>query len=315
MFTRYLTYYKTSVQILSFCMLFLICILLSAGIDYAIVPWLTNGLSFEEFSDTKNYQILEYVQAHRIVQFISQIFIFIVPAILFAYLAYPKPKQYLKITTPLNFKHLFWGAGIMFCSIPFINLLEYFNQMIPLSQGMIELEETAGIITESFLKTSNPVNIAFNIVIFVFAAAIGEELFFRGVIQNILISRPFKKFPITAIALVAVLFSLFHGEMSGFIPRVYAGFLLGLAYYFSNNIWVPILMHAINNGMAILMYYVSKSKFDNPIGTLDYKDLLEIIPLTIFSLFLIYYFYNKRTTYTIDQVEIDPDETNFLANN
>ncbi len=295
-------------------MLFLVCLLISGGIDYAIVPWLTDGLSFTEFSNPSNYNIEDYIQAHRIVQLISQIFIFIIPALLFAYLAFPRPLQYLKTNTKLQPKYILWGIFIMICSLPLINLLEYFNKMIPITDGMRELEETAALVTTAFLKTSNPIDIILNVVIFVLAAAIGEELFFRGVLQNILISNPLKKYPFTAIAIIAVLFSLFHGEMSGFIPRFYAGFLLGAAYYFSNTIWVPIIMHAVNNGMALLMFYVSKTEFEDPIGVLDYKDLLEIIPLTILSLFLIYHFYKKRTTYTIDQMAIDDDETHFLAN-
>lgn len=314
MFNRYLTYYKNAVQILSFFGLFLLALLLSGGIDMALVPWLTDGLSFEEFAQVVTYQNPAYTQAHRIVQFISQVMLFIVPAFVFAYLAYPKPLQYLKITNKLNPKHLLWAAGIMITAIPMINLLEYINGLVPLTDGMYEIEETAQVITKAFLETDQPAQIFFNVVLFVFAAAIGEELFFRGVFQNILISTSEKKYHISIIVLTAIIFSLFHGEMSGFLPRAYAGFLIGLAYYMSNTIWVPILMHAINNGFALLMFYVSESEFDNPIGTLDYKDLLEIIPLTILSVFLIYYFYKRKTTYTIDDVEIDEDETHFLAN-
>jgi len=73
-------------------------------------------------------------------------------------------------------------------------------------------------------------------------------------------------------------------------------------------------MHAINNGIVLLAYYISKTNYDNPIGVLDYKDILELVPLTLFSLFLMYKFYQKRNEYVIDKVPIDPDETNFLAN-
>lgn len=301
-------------QFISFFGLFLLAILLSGGIDMALVPWLTDGLSFEEFTKTTTYANPAYTQAHRIVQFISQILLFILPAFLFAYLAYPKPLQYLKVTNKLNPKHLLWAGLIMITAIPMVNLLEYLNGLIPLTDGMYEIEETAGVITKAFLNTDNPAHIFFNVVLFVIAAAIGEELFFRGVFQNILVSTVDKKYHISAIVLTAIIFSLFHGEMSGFLPRAYAGFLIGLAYYMSNSIWVPIIMHAINNGFALLMFYVSRSEFENPIGTLDYKDLLEIVPLTILSVFLIYYFFKRRSIYTIDDVEVEKDETHFLAN-
>ncbi len=296
-------------------MVFLLCILISSAVGYVLVPYLTDGLSYETFSNIDNYEISDYVQAHRIIQFISQLFVFIAPALLFAYLAYPSPTSYLKLKNPINFKHLLLGAAIMFASIPFIALLEYYNGLIPLTKDMYELENMASKITNAFLNTDNPIYIFFNLIIFVVAAAIGEELLFRGVLQNILISNTFKKQPYIAIIITAILFSLFHGEMSGFIPRMYAGFLLGLAYYFSNSIWVPILMHAINNGMAILLFYTDRASFDNPIGVLDANDLLKILPLTILSIALLFYFFKQKTNYTIDAVETDDDEQHFLTNN
>ncbi len=300
---------------LSFFLLMLLSFLLIFGIDNLLIPLLTEGVSYEEFSKPENYKLPEYIQAHRIVQLITQLFIFVLPAFIFAYLAYPKPMQYLKIRTSLNTRHVLMGILVMVLSIPFINLLEYFNKLIPMTDEMKALDETAQIVTDAFLTTNSAGAILFNIIIFVFVAAIGEELFFRGVFQNILLgSRTFRKYPFVAIAIAAFIFSLFHGQMSGLIPRFYAGFLLGCAYYFSNNIIVPIFMHALNNGFVLLMFYVSTANYDNPIGTLDYKDLLEIVPLTIISLFLLYRFYQRRNNYTIDKVEIDPNETHFLAN-
>ena len=302
-------------QLLSFCLLMLLSVLFIFGIDSLLISWLTDGLSYEDFSKPENYKIPEYVQVHRIIQLITQLFIFVIPALIFAYLAYPKPLVYLKTQTKLQGRHILIGVLIMALSIPFIGLLEYLNKLIPLTEDMKAIDHTAKVVTDAFLTTNNIGDIVFNLVIFVFAAAIGEELFFRGVFQNILMSsRTFKNNPFMAIAIAALIFSLFHGQMSGLIPRFYAGFLLGCAYYFSNNILVPMLMHALNNGLVLLAFYVSKSNYEDPIGTLDYKDFLEIVPLTIISLFLFYKFYQKRTKYVIDKVEIDPDETHFLAN-
>jgi membrane protease YdiL (CAAX protease family) len=315
MFNRYLTYYKTSVQILIFFLLIILSFAFAFLVDILLVPVLTEGLSYEEFSKTENYLVPEYVSAHRIIQFLTQVLVFILPALLFAYLAFDKPAQYLKLKTELNWKHLLAGLLIMGLSIPFIGLLEHFNKMIPITAGMEYIEYTAKLVTEAFLNTESPSAIALNVVIFVVAAAIGEELLFRGVFQNVLLSsNTFKSKPFIAIAIAALFFSLFHGQMSGVIPRFYAGFIIGVAYYFSNTIWVPIAMHALNNGMVLLAFYVSKANYDDAIGTLDYKDLLEIVPLTLISLFLLYKFYQKRKEYIIDKVPIDSDETNFLAN-
>jgi|GEM_PF-803535 len=315
MFNRYLTYYKSSVQILTVFLLILISFLFAYGIDRLIVPLLTNGISYQDFSKPEIFETEAYVQVHRFLQLITQLIVFVIPAFLFAYLAFPKPQQYLKINTPLNGKHVLYALLIMLCSIPLIGLLEHLNRMIPISPGMQLIEDQAKLVTEAFLTTDRVEDQVFNFVIFVAAAAIGEELLFRGVFQNILLSSSrFKKQPFVAIALTALFFSLFHGQMSGLIPRFYAGFIIGCAYFFSNNLLVPILMHALNNGVVLIAFYVSPSTLDDSIGTLDYKDILTIVPLTIFSVFLIYKFYQQRADYTIDKVPIDEDETNFLAN-
>lgn len=296
-------------------MLFLFGILLVASIDSVLIPWLSDGLTVEAFSKLDLKKFPEFINIRRFEQLIVQLVVFVAPALVFAYLAFPRPKQYLKINTKINWRHLALGAGIMLLSIPFINLLEYFNKMIPITQAMKDAEEVAKTTTELLLNTNDAKLIVFNFLLFAIMPAIVEELLFRGAFQNILLSsQTFKKYPFMAIAIAAIFFSLMHLQMAGFIPRFYAGFILGCAYYFSNNILVPMLMHAINNSLALLLFYVSKSNFEDAIGTLDYKDFLEIVPLTLFGLFLFYKFYQKRTTYVIDKVEIDPDETHFLAN-
>ncbi len=292
--------------------LFLISLLLLAGIQDIITPYLTEGLSAKEFSE--NYSTPQYIQIHRIIQFLSQVFIFLVPALVFAYLAFPKPIQYLKIKNPLSSKHILFGAFIMICSIPLINLMEHFSSMIPWGAEILAIEAAQEEMVDAYLKTTSAGTIIFNFAIFSIMAAISEEFLFRGVLQNILISTSFKKNPWIAILVTAIIFSMIHFSATGFISRFYAGILLGAAYYLSNNLIVPIVMHAINNGLVLAAYYISKANYDNPIGELDYKDLLEIVPLTIISLFLLYKFYQNRNEYTIDQVPIDPDETNFLAN-
>lgn len=297
-----------------FCLL-LLGLLLISGIDGVLIPYLTDGLSNEEFLKLNLKNSPEFIYIRRIEQLVVQTMLFIVPALVLAYLSYPKPAKYLKFTTKLNYRHLVLGILIMTLFIPFIGLLEYLNGLIPLTDGMKEIEASAKDTIELLLTSSNTGTIVFNVLIFVLVPAIAEELLFRGGFQNILLgSQTFKKYPIMAIAVAAIFFSLMHMQMAGFIPRFFAGFLLGCAYYFSNNIIVPIAMHALNNGFVILTFYLSRSNFDNPIGTLDYKDFLEIVPLTIISLFLFYKFYQKRTEYVIDKVEVDPDDTHFLAN-
>ena len=80
-----------------------------------------------------------------------------------------------------------------------------------------------------------------NILLLCVLAAIGEELFFRGVCQDIISYWTNK--PYFSIVITAVLFSIMHFQFYGFIPRFVMGLFLGLIMYWSRSIWLVALIH------------------------------------------------------------------------
>lgn len=84
--------------------------------------------------------------------------------------------------------------------------------------------------------------------------AIGEELVFRGFLQNYF-HRSTSNIHI-AIWLSAILFSAIHMQFYGFVPRMFLGALFGYLYYFSGNLWVPIVAHFFHNGFTVVMVYL-----------------------------------------------------------
>jgi len=79
--------------------------------------------------------------------------------------------------------------------------------------------------------------------------AVSEELFFRGIVQTKLVA--YFKNPHWAIWLGAVFFSAFHFQFEGFFPRIVLGAVLGYLYYWSINLWIPIILHFFNNAMLV----------------------------------------------------------------
>jgi uncharacterized protein len=117
-------------------------------------------------------------------------------------------------------------------------------------------EESAAQMTKFLMDfTSIPQLIVAFIVIACFAG-IGEELIFRGIIQNLL----HKKFQNhhMAIWLSAIIFSAIHLQFFGFIPRMLLGALFGYLYVWSGSLWVPIVGHITNNGFIVIMMYLAK---------------------------------------------------------
>jgi hypothetical protein len=63
--------------------------------------------------------------------------------------------------------------------------------------------------------------------------------------------------PHVAIILSAAIFSFIHFQFYGFLPRMFLGILLGYMFYITGSLWTSILMHFLNNGAAVVLYYLN----------------------------------------------------------
>lgn len=63
--------------------------------------------------------------------------------------------------------------------------------------------------------------------------------------------------PIVAIWISAIIFSAIHLQFEGFLPRMVLGIVLGYLYHWTGNLWVPMLAHAFNNGIQIVLIYAT----------------------------------------------------------
>ena len=84
-----------------------------------------------------------------------------------------------------------------------------------------------------------------------------EEVYFRGTLQKIVLDSTGK--PYAAIILTAIFFSAIHFSFFGFLSRMALGIVLGYVYHYSKTIWLPILLHFLNNGIAVVVLYSIKN--------------------------------------------------------
>ncbi len=127
------------------------------------------------------------------------------------------------------------------------------------------------------------------IILAVVMAPIFEEIVFRGIIQKGLINRGIK--PISAIWIAAVIFGLVHGNPWQFVGAVLLGYVLGLVYHRTRSLLMPILLHAFNNGISVLLItYGGTESFAEFFGFSPY--VLLGAGLVLFGLFY-YLFTNK----------------------
>jgi len=58
------------------------------------------------------------------------------------------------------------------------------------------------------------------------------------------------------VVLTALIFSAVHLQFQGFIPRFLLGMVFGYLFVWTGSIWIPILMHFINNSLAVMVYFM-----------------------------------------------------------
>jgi len=197
----------------------------------------------------------------RILQLSGQFGLFIFPPIFYAWLTSQKPLKTLGWNGIGRIETFIFGVLTMYAALPLIHFLGELNSSLHLpeslaaiEQWMIEKEEQAAEMSLRFLKVTTISGLLFNLFMIAIIPAIGEELVFRGALQPLLI-RLTKSAHIGIIS-ASLLFGLMHLQFYGLFPRVVLGLFLGYYFYYSGSLWVPVIMHFVNNGTAVIVYYL-----------------------------------------------------------
>lgn len=217
----------------------------------------------------------------RISQISSQLLTFIFPPILYVLLVKEKPMKSLGFNSIPLWSLL--GILMMYAILPINNVFTEWNAGLRLPESMKAIEDTmkmlqerATEITETMLNVSNISGLIINLIMIAGLAAFGEELLFRSLLQPFLI-RICKNVHI-GIFIASAVFSFIHFEFYGFLPRLVLGLLLGYMFYYSRSIWVPIIMHFVNNGTAVVLYYLNCKGITNiDVETFGKTEILPLI--------------------------------------
>jgi uncharacterized protein len=160
------------------------------------------------------------------------------------------------------------------------------------------LEDSAERMTKFLTQFEGISDLLIALLVIAILPAIGEELVFRGLIQNELF-RATKNIHVS-IWVAAIVFSAIHMQFFGFVPRLLLGALFGYIYYWSGNLWLSILAHFINNGVSVLaLYFYQKGAFDYDLESPEAAPTSFVIISMLLTAGLLYYFYkyfeNRKT--------------------
>lgn len=179
---------------------------------------------------------------------------------------------------------VFMGVNSVFISWNAdVNLPDAFG----IEQWARTMEDKLEELTKSITNFENTGELILAFVVIVIIPAIGEELVFRGMIQNDFY-RATRNYHV-AIWVSAFIFSAIHFQFYGFVPRLLLGALFGYLYYWSGNLWMPILAHFVNNGFTLMAMHLHRTgtitvDLENP----QAAPFEAVIICTIFSILLLY---------------------------
>ena len=240
----------------------------------------------------------------RFMQISSQLFTFVFPPIAYAFLVKEKPVNALGLK---NSKILWFliGTAMIFAIMPLNSILAEWNagltlpeSLSALEQIMKDMQESATAMIEKFVSVDTIGGLILNLFMIAGLAAIGEELLFRSIIQTSLIK--ICKNAHVGILIASAIFSFIHLEFYGFVPRLILGMLLGYMFYFSGSIWIPMLLHFLNNGTVVLIYFLNNKGITNiDVDTFGQTSIpvliVSIVVMIALFLFSIKYSDQERT--------------------
>jgi len=209
----------------------------------------------------------------RLSQVLGTFCLLFIPALFFLIVCHGKNFFWLGFNKHINAKQVLLGFFLIFLANIIAQPLADLSKMVisnfpnlTATAKQMENTYTEQVMALSNLKSWGEFFMA--IVIMAFFPALFEEIFFRGAVQNLL--ERWWKMPLLAVLVTSLLFSFIHMSIYLFLSRAVLGFVLGLMYQRSKNLWVNIVAHFLNNTVAVIqMFWISRHAVKVEVDKLD----------------------------------------------
>ena len=204
-----------------------------------------------------------------------QMIIFVLPLLYVLYTKRSILQTYsFRKTKFMNFvAALFMGCGTMLIGII---LTSFVSMLFPTEAEMV----SSGLMNE--LMSDNEL-LTFAVV--ALTPAVCEEMLFRGFLFSAFRGR-YKI--VVSVLLTAVIFGVYHMSIVRFFTTALLGAALAVIVYYSDSIFPAMVMHAINNGIAVLqMYHPDTMENIFPLFAVEEPGIMESIVVSTMGILLL----------------------------
>ncbi len=182
---------------------------------------------------------------------------FLVPSIAVAYFTMGPLLNNMGFKPIGESRLLVWVSLLAFAGLLLSGSLASVTEMIPVPSSFKAwangLEDSYKKALTAMMQMHTLPDLLINLTAVALIPAFVEELYFRGALQSNL--KAWSGSYLTAIVITAIVFSAFHFSYFGFLSRMALGMVLGFIFEYTRSIWLCILLHFINNGVAIVALY------------------------------------------------------------
>lgn len=186
---------------------------------------------------------------------VTEYVLILIPNIIFIKMKRLSLKRVLRLNG-FSLKQLAYTVLIVLFSYP---IAVFFNLMVM---------NIVNIFTE-FVPTTVPIpmttsELLYSFLIIAISPGICEEVMFRGTMLSAYESIGYKK----SIVITSILFGLFHFNITNLVGPAFLGAVLAIVAIKSNSIFLPVIGHALNNSIALLIGYFA-TRYSPELDNLD----------------------------------------------
>mgnify|MGYP005848765529 CR=1 FL=1 len=238
----------------------------------------------------------------------GQVLFILLPALLLAKFVYTDVTSALRVKFP-SLKEVIIFIGGLVLLTPLLQSFLYIQNFLfnKLADNISIVHELRNLIDQvdkmvqstygNLLQSNSIFEASFIVFVVAVIPALCEETFFRGFVQK---SFEYRFKPVWSILLTALFFGIYHFNPYGLFALIALGVYFGFAAYISDSIFIPMILHFLNNFMAVTAFMIFGDQElinSNVTATEDilYHIITFAILLMLFSAFIYYVMKNYKS--------------------